>query len=125
MAGVPGGGRGAGQGDAVLSAGFPAERLLEIRTRRGISRARLARRAGISETTVFRLERRGTAHTATLRLLADALGVTPIALREGEKAEALLTDAEKAMYWQRIAEGLEDEVESLRARNRRLLEMRR
>jgi transcriptional regulator with XRE-family HTH domain len=53
-------------------------KLRELRERRILSQRELARHAGLTQSTVWRLERRGgEPHPATVRKLASALGVGP------------------------------------------------
>ena len=56
----------------------PMMNILEHRTRVGITQAKLAELAGVSERTVIRLELDPgyTPNMATAKALADALGVT-------------------------------------------------
>ena len=52
--------------------------LEQLRRERRLSQAALARLAGVSKNTIYRLEKRlGPAQGTTLRKLADALGVAP------------------------------------------------
>ena len=55
-------------------------RLKELRRAAFLSQAEVARRSGISEATVIRLERGGPANLATVRRLAEVLGVDPAEL---------------------------------------------
>lgn len=61
------------------------KRLRHARIAAGLTLEGLSARAGVSWTTVQRLERRGTAATArTLRRVAEALGVDERALQGAE-----------------------------------------
>jgi transcriptional regulator with XRE-family HTH domain len=70
------------------------QRLRQLRSQRGLSQEELANRAGISLTTVVRLERRACApcRGRTLGRLARALGEHPASttLRAGESRAAAL-----------------------------------
>lgn len=57
-----------------------AARIRTARQRAGLSRAQAARRLGMSQKTVQRLEQRGTDSRATIRRLARAYGVSPVML---------------------------------------------
>lgn len=62
--------------------------LIAIRMRQGLSRLDLARRAGVHRSALWRIEEGGVqARTATIRALADALGVPVIALLDIESTE--------------------------------------
>ena len=50
------------------------EKLRELRIDRGLSQRRLSELAGVSNTTVWHIERGGGARPATLKKLADVLG---------------------------------------------------
>ena len=62
-------------------------RLQELRERRKLSQAELARRSGVSQATVSRIEAGMTkgVDLATLERLADALGVSPRSLLKSSK----------------------------------------
>ena len=62
------------------------ERLKELRKERVLSLRELEERSGVSYNTIWRIEdgRQG-AHPRTLRKLAEALGVEPRELIEGEQ----------------------------------------
>ena len=62
------------------------ERLKELRRERVLSLRELEERSGVSYNTIWRIEdgRQG-AHPRTIRKLADALGVEPRELIEGEQ----------------------------------------
>lgn len=62
-------------------------RLQELRERRKLSQAELARRSGVSQATVSRIEAGMTkgVDLATLERLADALGVSPRSLLRSSK----------------------------------------
>src|ERR687894_2828370 len=51
--------------------------LLELRINQGLSQRRLAELAGVSNTSVWKIEQGGGANPATLKKLADVLGVRP------------------------------------------------
>ncbi len=53
------------------------EKLKELRIDRGLSQRALALRAGLSPGAVWNLEQRGTGSPATLKRVADVLGVRP------------------------------------------------
>ncbi len=67
--------------DKYTSRGIPLPALRELRRSRGLSQRDLGRLARVSAGTVFRRENglRG-AYSATVRKLADALGVPPAKL---------------------------------------------
>ena len=54
--------------------------LQELRINQGLSQRRLAELAGVSNTSVWKIEQGGGANPATLKKLADVLGVRPIDL---------------------------------------------
>jgi transcriptional regulator with XRE-family HTH domain len=60
------------------------EKLREVRDRRLLSQRELAERAGLSPTTILKLEadRVEEPHPRTVRKLAEALGVDPAELAE-------------------------------------------
>ncbi len=61
------------------------DKLKELRIDQGLSQRALAHCAGLSQTSVWKIERGGGANPATLKKLADVLGVRPTELvREGE-----------------------------------------
>ncbi|PLS85970.1 MAG: transcriptional regulator [Actinobacteria bacterium] len=53
------------------------DKLKELRINQGLSQRALAHRAGLSQTSVWKIERGGGANPATLKKLADVLGVRP------------------------------------------------
>jgi DNA-binding XRE family transcriptional regulator len=53
------------------------DKLQELRINRGLSQRRLADLAGVSNTSVWKIEQGGGANPATLKKLADVLGVLP------------------------------------------------
>ena len=60
------------------------ERLQELRINQGLSQRRLAQLAGVSNTSVWKIEQGGGANPATLKKLADVLGIRPVdLLKEG------------------------------------------
>jgi transcriptional regulator with XRE-family HTH domain len=52
-------------------------KLQELRINRGLSQRRLAELAGVSNTSVWKIEQGGGANPSTLKKLADVLGVFP------------------------------------------------
>ena len=56
------------------------DKLQELRINRGLSQRRLADLAGVSNTSVWKIEQGGGANPATLKKLADVLGVRPVEL---------------------------------------------
>ena len=54
--------------------------LQELRVNQGLSQRRLAELAGVSNTSVWKIEQGGGANPATLKKLADVLGVRPVDL---------------------------------------------
>ncbi len=59
------------------------DKLKELRIDEGLSQRALAQRAGLSQTSVWKIERGGGANPATLKKLADVLGVRPTDLVKG------------------------------------------
>jgi DNA-binding XRE family transcriptional regulator len=58
--------------------------LKELRINAGLSQRELATRAGLTPGAVWQVENRGSGSPATLKKLADVLGVRPVALlKEG------------------------------------------
>jgi transcriptional regulator with XRE-family HTH domain len=55
-------------------------KLQELRINQGLSQRRLAELAGVSNTSVWKIEQGGGANPATLKKLADVLGVQPVDL---------------------------------------------
>ncbi len=55
-------------------------RLKELRINRGLTQRQLAREAGISNTSLWKIERGGGATPPTLKKLADVLDVRPVDL---------------------------------------------
>ena len=53
------------------------DKLKELRIDQGLSQRALAQRAGLSQTSIWKIERGGGANPATLKKLADVLGVRP------------------------------------------------
>ena len=53
------------------------DKLQELRINRGLSQRRLADLAGVSNTSVWKIEQGGGTNPATLKKLADVLGVLP------------------------------------------------
>jgi transcriptional regulator with XRE-family HTH domain len=56
------------------------DKLQELRINRGLSQRRLADLAGVSNTSVWKIEQGGGANPSTLKKLADVLGVRPVDL---------------------------------------------
>ena len=54
--------------------------LQELRINQGLSQRQLADRAGLSPGAVWRLEHHGSGRPATLKKVADVLGVRPVDL---------------------------------------------
>jgi DNA-binding XRE family transcriptional regulator len=64
---------------------YIGDRLKDLRIRRALTQEELAAKADIGKNTVNRIERNLTEpHMSTLRKLAQALGVEPYKLLEGE-----------------------------------------
>ena len=64
---------------------YIGERLKDLRIRRALTQEELANKASMGKNTVNRVERNLTEpHRSTLRKLAQALGVEPHELLEGE-----------------------------------------
>jgi len=56
------------------------EKLRELRVNQGLTQRQLARKAGISNTTLAKIEHGGGAMPPTLKKLAGVLGVKPVDL---------------------------------------------
>jgi transcriptional regulator with XRE-family HTH domain len=56
------------------------DKLRELRINQGLSQRRLADLAGVANTSVWKIEQGGGANPATLKKLADVLGVRPVDL---------------------------------------------
>ncbi len=56
------------------------EKIVELRVNQGLTQRELARRAGVSNTSLWKIERGGGATPPTLKKLADVLGVKPVDL---------------------------------------------
>jgi transcriptional regulator with XRE-family HTH domain len=56
------------------------DKLMELRINCGLSQRRLAELAGVANTSVWKIEHGGGANPATLKKLADVLGVKPVEL---------------------------------------------
>jgi len=56
------------------------DKLKELRINRGLSQRRLAELAGVANTSVWKIEHGGGANPATLKKVADVLGVRPVDL---------------------------------------------
>ncbi len=59
------------------------DKLKELRIDEGLSQRALAQRAGLSQTSIWKIERGGGANPATLKKLADVLGVRATDLVKG------------------------------------------
>lgn len=60
-------------------------KLKELRINAGLSQRELAARAGLSPGAVWQVEHRGSGSPATLKKIADVLGVRPVdLLKRGE-----------------------------------------
>jgi len=65
------------------------EKLKELREERALSLRELAEASGVSHTTIWDHERgKEGAHPRTVRLLAEALGITPRELTAKEVSDA-------------------------------------
>ena len=51
------------------------DKLVKLRVDKGLSQRKLAEKAGVTATTVWKIEQGGGAHPATLKKLGDVLGV--------------------------------------------------
>jgi transcriptional regulator with XRE-family HTH domain len=56
------------------------DKLVELRINEGLSQRELAARAGVTNTSIWKLERGGNVRPATLKKIADVLGVKPMDL---------------------------------------------
>lgn len=92
-----------------------AERIRVERERQGLSQAELARRSGVSQSNLTRLENGGRACTiSTLTKLAHGLGMKPAELLGSRLDPPKPTRAEKAFF--RVCEKLRDrDADYLRA----------
>lgn len=61
----------------ILIVEVDVDKLVELRVNQGLTQRELARRAGVSNTSLWKIERGGGATPPTLKKLADALGVKP------------------------------------------------
>jgi len=61
------------------------DKLRELRINQGLSQRRLADLAGVANTSVWKIEQGGGANPATLKKLADVLGVRPVELLKEER----------------------------------------
>ena len=64
----------------ILDVEVDVDRLQELRINQGLSQRRLAELAGVSNTSVWKIEQGGGANPATLKKLADVLGTRPVDL---------------------------------------------
>jgi transcriptional regulator with XRE-family HTH domain len=71
----------------IEAVGLHTPSLLAWRNRKAYSQADLAKRAGISQTTIVRLEQGHPARPITIRKLASALGCEPADLMAEPKGE--------------------------------------
>ena len=92
-----------------------AERLQERRAELGLSQAELARRAGVSQSSLLRVEEGGRSCTVgTLAKLAKGLGIEPAELLAEIVDRPKPTKAEKVFY--RVCNRLRDrDADQLRA----------
>jgi transcriptional regulator with XRE-family HTH domain len=60
------------------------EKLRELRVDKGWSQRRLAEEAGVTQTTIWKIEHGGGANAATLKKLGDVLGVRASELLRGD-----------------------------------------
>ncbi len=56
------------------------DKLKELRINAGLSQRQLAMRAGLAPGAVWQVEHRGSGSPATLKKIADVLGVRPVEL---------------------------------------------
>ena len=63
------------------------EKLRELRVDKGWSQRRLAEEAGVTQTTIWKIEHGGGANAATLKKLGDVLGVRASELLRGASCE--------------------------------------
>ena len=61
------------------------DKLRELRINQGLSQRHLADLAGVANTSVWKIEQGGGANPATLKKLADVLGVRPVELLKEER----------------------------------------
>jgi transcriptional regulator with XRE-family HTH domain len=64
----------------ILNVEVDVDKLRELRINQGLSQRRLADLAGVANTSVWKIEQGGGANPATLKKLADVLGVRPVDL---------------------------------------------
>jgi transcriptional regulator with XRE-family HTH domain len=62
------------------------DKLVELRINEGLSQRGLAERAGVSNQSVSKLEHGGNVRPATLKKVADVLGVKPLDLMKERRA---------------------------------------
>ena len=62
------------------------DKLVELRINEGLSQRELAQKANVSNQSVSKLERGGRVRPATLKKIADALGVKPMDLVKGRRS---------------------------------------
>ena len=69
----------------------------QVRTKKGMSKYRLAKLSGLDYVTITKIEKGGDVKLSNLRKIAKALGVNPLYLFEHERCELELTDDEIAL----------------------------
>jgi transcriptional regulator with XRE-family HTH domain len=62
------------------------DKLIELRINEGLSQRELAARAGVTNTSVWKLEHGGNVRPATLKKIADVLGIKPMDLMKERRA---------------------------------------
>jgi transcriptional regulator with XRE-family HTH domain len=62
------------------------DKLVELRINEGLSQRQLARRAGVNNRSVWKLEHGGHLRPATLKKIADVLGVKPMDLMKERRS---------------------------------------
>jgi len=84
-----------------------AQEILVARESRGWSAATLAKKAGISPTTMTKVSNAESVHPGTISKLRDALGIEPltaVGAREGYPADVELVRDVVAMWLMRVPE---------------------
>ena len=61
------------------------DKLIRLRVDKGLSQRMLAQKAGVTATTVWKIEHGGGAHPSTLKKLGDVLGVRASELMRTER----------------------------------------
>ena len=64
------------------------DKIKALRINEGLSQRMLAARAGVTNTSVWKLEKGGSVHPATLKKIADVLGVKATDLLKEESDHA-------------------------------------